>query len=225
MVLFVNIKIGQFVEVRHKSHVLCGTVRYKGHLNGEAGEWVGVELEYPLGKHNGCWRGREYFKCPSDCGLFTHACNIRFRKGTRRSRDTYRKVRDYSSVDESLFHSSSLDMSTCYSVSKNYVERAKTAFSDIPYDAVFTQAERYPLSHSIGRNVPAASMLRKPASNNQVSYKSRPVHHEYARDLGDFMPRNSSIPHYMMPHEALMRQMKRGGWESFGLHRPRFISV
>ena len=45
MVLFVNINLNQRVEVLYNRRIIEGTVKYKGCINGVAGDWVGVELK------------------------------------------------------------------------------------------------------------------------------------------------------------------------------------
>ena len=45
MVLFVNVNIGQRVEVKWKNRIVPGTVKYKGGVNRVAGDWVGVALD------------------------------------------------------------------------------------------------------------------------------------------------------------------------------------
>ena len=47
MVLFSNINLNQNVEVSFENQILRGTVRYKGAIKGQAGDWVGVELDEP----------------------------------------------------------------------------------------------------------------------------------------------------------------------------------
>lgn len=218
MVLFENIVIGQFVEVKHEGYLLFGTVRYKGHLNGVNGKWVGIELEYPFGNHNGSWRGRSYFRSKSKHGLFTHASNVRLHQKSQRSRNTYHKVSDCSSVDHSLFLNSSANLTDCYSISSDYAHQAKSGFENVENESSFCKAERYTLNHSIGRIVPAATMLKEGCSQNRVN-----PYFYYCTDE-EFCPR-PTIPHYTIPHEALKRQIKRGKWEDYGLHRPRFLTV
>ena len=224
MVLFVNAVVGQYVEVKHDNQILCGTIRYKGHLNGVSGDWIGVELEYPLGNHNGCWRGRQYFKCRAKCGVFTHASNIRFRRQNRQSRNSYCTVSCSSNIDESLFHSGKSNESDCFSVSRNYARQAKFAFANLEAEEapLFERPKRYHLQHSVGRFVPAATMLKP--NYSQVSYPSTPLYalNDYGENQFSSKP---TIPHYTMPQEALRRQLKRGGWEEFGLTQPRFMSV
>lgn len=45
MVLFVNVNLGQRVDVCLWDNIYTGTVRFKGCLNSLKGEWVGVELD------------------------------------------------------------------------------------------------------------------------------------------------------------------------------------
>ena len=45
MVLFTNININQRVEILRGGRVFTGRVKYKGYVNGEPGEWVGVALD------------------------------------------------------------------------------------------------------------------------------------------------------------------------------------
>ena len=47
MVLFNNINVNQRVEVLRQGEIYAGTVLYKGRIHGEAGDWVGLELDLP----------------------------------------------------------------------------------------------------------------------------------------------------------------------------------
>lgn len=214
MVLFLNIVIGQYVEIRHQNKIVCGTVKYKGHLNGEEGNWVGVQLEYPLGRHNGCWRGRQYFKCPANCGLFTHACNIQFRRNSRRLFDKYKR-KEVDSDEEPQLHP---EYSSCYSIDKQYLSRAKSAFSDVEYHDMFGKEERYPLRHAISSTV-------NPVISSRHPVQEHPIHYEFSPEQSYFGSTNASIPHYMLPHEAQLSQMRRGGFNNSPLPQPRFLSV
>ena len=49
---------------------LIGIVRYVGEYHEKPGIFVGVELEKPKGKNNGTIKGKKYFECPENCGLF-----------------------------------------------------------------------------------------------------------------------------------------------------------
>ena len=223
MVLFDNVVVGQFVEVKHKGYLLFGTVRFKGYLNGTDGKWVGLELEYPFGNHNGCWRGRYYFKCKSNHGIFTHSSNIRFHMKSRQSRNNYHKVSNNSFFDQNLFFGGSNNCLDCYSISYDYAQQAKTAFENIADNSLFSKAKKYPLNHSISRTVPAATMIKQDYS--QIPYQLQPSSNLTYFTLDDEFSPKPTIPHYTMPHQALKRQLKRGEWEDYGLHRPRFFTV
>nr|CAB3266851.1 tubulin-folding cofactor E-like [Phallusia mammillata] len=216
MVLFQNIVIGQYVEVQHEGKILCATVRYKGHLNGAKGNWVGLQLEYPLGKHNGCWRGRQYFKCPVDYGLFTHASNIQFRRNQRKTFDTYRKRSV--ATEEDPCACPIPKFSSCYSVDRAYLRRAKSAFADMEYDGVFGKEERYPLKHAV-------SSMARPGTLNSQTPRQDPIHYEYSQPHSFFGSTNASIPHYTLPHEVQLHKMKHGYWSDVRKSQPRFLSV
>lgn len=228
MVLFLNVKINQTVLVQHRGRVIPAKVKYKGHLNQEAGEWVGVALDYPFGKHNGKWRGWQYFTCPENCGLFTHASNIKFLPAVKRSRNAYRRVSCGNDVDETLFNTEKPQVRQKYdpvAVDMNYFRRAKTAFTERPFTEAFGREKRYPLLHSVGNHIPASTMRNPITAIRPFQYISEPIHDEYAINWRDF---NSiaSIPHYIMPHEEQLAQRRRSGtWEDYGLRPPRFSTV
>ena len=46
------------------------TIRYLGDYHLKPGVWIGLELDKPKGKNNGTIRGKEYFQCEPNCGLF-----------------------------------------------------------------------------------------------------------------------------------------------------------
>ena len=46
------------------------TIRYLGDYHLKPGKWVGLELDKPKGKNNGTIRGKEYFACEPNYGLF-----------------------------------------------------------------------------------------------------------------------------------------------------------
>ena len=43
------------------------------------GKWVGVELGEPSGKNNGTVKGKAYFTCPENCGLFVRPNQLQVR--------------------------------------------------------------------------------------------------------------------------------------------------
>lgn len=50
---------------------LTGYVRYMGHMNGKPDEViVGIELDEPVGKHDGSQHGKRYFTCRKNHGIF-----------------------------------------------------------------------------------------------------------------------------------------------------------
>ena len=51
MVLFINVNVGQDVEVYYQGGIEKGVVKYKGGLANTQGDWVGVQLDRP-----GMWK-------------------------------------------------------------------------------------------------------------------------------------------------------------------------
>ncbi|KAL5111747.1 CAP-Gly domain-containing linker protein 1 [Taenia crassiceps] len=67
------LQVGDRVQV---SGSRVGTVRFIGPTDFAAGEWVGIELDEPLGKNDGTVMGRKYFTCKPNHGLFSAASKI-----------------------------------------------------------------------------------------------------------------------------------------------------
>eukprot|EP00927_Polykrikos_kofoidii_P054110 TRINITY_DN48588_c0_g1_i1.p1 TRINITY_DN48588_c0_g1~~TRINITY_DN48588_c0_g1_i1.p1 ORF type:complete len:813 (+),score=166.73 TRINITY_DN48588_c0_g1_i1:130-2568(+) len=67
---------GTGVYVRIDNRHVAGTVRYVGALDLAAGQWFGVELEEPFGKNDGSVRGRCYFTCRQNHGIFVRRSGI-----------------------------------------------------------------------------------------------------------------------------------------------------
>eukprot|EP00731_Ephydatia_muelleri_P010946 Em0005g1532a len=61
--------VGDKVMVESNGFKFC-IVKYIGTTEFAPGEWVGVALEKPLGKHNGTVQGVKYFKCKDGHGVF-----------------------------------------------------------------------------------------------------------------------------------------------------------
>ncbi|KAM8967408.1 kinesin-like protein KIF13A isoform 2-T2 [Pelodytes ibericus] len=53
-----------------------GTVRYIGRVDFSQGVWVGVELHVQLGKHDGTVKGKEYFRCRPNYGVFVRPSRL-----------------------------------------------------------------------------------------------------------------------------------------------------
>ncbi len=51
-------------------------VRFFGSVHYAPGDWLGVELEAPMGKNNGTIKGVEYFKCPSQHGMMVRPSEV-----------------------------------------------------------------------------------------------------------------------------------------------------
>ncbi|CAK9114983.1 Ankyrin-1 (ANK-1) (Ankyrin-R) (Erythrocyte ankyrin) [Durusdinium trenchii] len=70
------VRVGQRVRVSHLGGA-AGTVRYVGGVHYAKGEdWVGVELEEPLGKNDGSVKGKSYFACPDKHGVFAKLSSV-----------------------------------------------------------------------------------------------------------------------------------------------------
>ncbi|XP_062421363.1 uncharacterized protein LOC119197349 isoform X1 [Pungitius pungitius] len=67
-----DLELGHRVRVMLPSgRTRTGTIRFLGHLQGEADLHLGVELQTPdHGLHGGSHKGRSYFKCEPGCGAF-----------------------------------------------------------------------------------------------------------------------------------------------------------
>ncbi|KAH8717136.1 dynein associated protein-domain-containing protein [Phaeosphaeriaceae sp. PMI808] len=66
-------KIGQTVETSAHQQ---GTVKYVGPIHVAEGDWLGIDLQSPIGKNDGSVRGERYFTCPPLHGLFIKESNI-----------------------------------------------------------------------------------------------------------------------------------------------------
>ena len=56
--------------------MLKGTIRYIGRVSFSPVVVAGVELDEAVGNSDGAFRGKRYFTCSSDCGLFSPVANI-----------------------------------------------------------------------------------------------------------------------------------------------------
>ena len=63
-------QIGDRVRVIGRNAIHEGTCKYFGTTLFREGYWVGVALDYPNGKNDGCVEGTRYFNCRPNYGLF-----------------------------------------------------------------------------------------------------------------------------------------------------------
>lgn len=86
-------------------------------------------------------------------------------------------------------------------------------------DSLFS-AKRFPLRHSVGNHIPAATMRRAKTAMASFRYLTSPIHSEY--DVEEEFISSPAVPKTHMPYSALRRQVRRG-WE--GTHYVREMSV
>eukprot|EP00419_Tripos_fusus_P015002 CAMPEP_0172755284 /NCGR_PEP_ID=MMETSP1074-20121228/159570_1 /TAXON_ID=2916 /ORGANISM="Ceratium fusus, Strain PA161109" /LENGTH=104 /DNA_ID=CAMNT_0013588351 /DNA_START=51 /DNA_END=361 /DNA_ORIENTATION=- len=66
-------RVGERVQI---TLPVIGTVRYIGKTEFGSDDWVGVELDDPMGKHDGSVRNNRYFTCPPCHGLFVRPKSV-----------------------------------------------------------------------------------------------------------------------------------------------------
>lgn len=66
-------QVGDRVRVIGRNAIHEGTCKYFGTTLFREGFWVGVALDYPNGKNDGCVEGTRYFSCRPNYGLFARA--------------------------------------------------------------------------------------------------------------------------------------------------------
>lgn len=69
------IKVGDCVRDLY-TRKLVGIARFIGTTDFAEGEWVGINLDKPLGKNNGSVNGSFYFHCDPWCGIFLRPCHL-----------------------------------------------------------------------------------------------------------------------------------------------------
>ena len=71
--------VGKSVVVysdRSSSKIRHGILRFFGTVEFASGLFCGIELDAPLGKHNGSFKGIRYFQCAQDHGIFVTADKV-----------------------------------------------------------------------------------------------------------------------------------------------------
>ena len=71
--------VGKSVVVysdKSSSKLRHGILRFFGTVEFSSGLFCGLELDAPLGKHNGSFKGIRYFQCPQDHGIFVAADKV-----------------------------------------------------------------------------------------------------------------------------------------------------
>lgn len=156
MVLYNNIHIGATVEIIRITGELCsGKVKWKGIISGRKGDWIGLELFLPGGRHDGMVHNRRYFQCKKNHGLFVKPCQVRFsRKNVSvRSRDKYRRSVDFTNDGSSLgINWKNEDSSVCnFNRSVTLPSSAVNEISAILYDDGMGHKRRsYHRPHTVG---------------------------------------------------------------------------
>ena len=71
-------KVGDRCEVNPGGR--RGTIRWVGQLQegdvNRGGYWVGVELDEPMGRNDGSYKGKQLFSCQQNYGLFARGQNV-----------------------------------------------------------------------------------------------------------------------------------------------------
>ncbi|CAO3594082.1 unnamed protein product [Absidia cylindrospora] len=66
-----KLELGAYVTLIKRPLPTMGYVRYIGPVEGEPGDWVGVELEHRVGNCDGLIKGQRFFKTDPQRGIFT----------------------------------------------------------------------------------------------------------------------------------------------------------
>lgn len=68
--------LGARVTVNLEGTPAHGTVHYYGQTHFAAGTWVGIVLDHPRGKNDGCVKEERYFSCTMNYGLFAKVSQV-----------------------------------------------------------------------------------------------------------------------------------------------------
>ncbi|KAK0366322.1 hypothetical protein LTR91_007501 [Friedmanniomyces endolithicus] len=69
-----SLSVGQTIELNDDR---IATIRFLGPTHFQTGDWVGVELAEASGKNDGSVKGKRYFECEQDHGMFLRPSGIR----------------------------------------------------------------------------------------------------------------------------------------------------
>lgn len=69
-----SVRVGSRVELDMLG--VWATVRFSGRTLFAPGQWVGLELDTPCGKHDGTVEGERYFECASGRGIFVRPSTL-----------------------------------------------------------------------------------------------------------------------------------------------------
>jgi len=212
MVLYDNVFTGQRVEARWNDGIFKGTVRYKGPVATKKGDWVGVELDIPVGDSTGMFKGRRYFQCRPKFGVFVRSDRLRFLPSVRCLYDRYHTVSKSANIDEHLFDTARPDVKNGpydpINISEYDVGRVKSSLGDYGRSSVWDNPKSYSLRHSVSSCLPAVTMLRPETSAASFRFCVGPYHMDYS--IEDDFERKPMIPKCHMPHTALKSQVRRG---------------
>ncbi|KAI8343886.1 CAP Gly-rich domain-containing protein [Chlamydoabsidia padenii] len=65
-----QVEVGTYVRLLKRPLPTMGYVRYIGPVEGEPGDWIGVELQHRVGNCDGLIRGQRFFKTDPQRGIF-----------------------------------------------------------------------------------------------------------------------------------------------------------
>ncbi|XP_078602513.1 uncharacterized protein LOC144876753 isoform X3 [Branchiostoma floridae x Branchiostoma japonicum] len=68
-----NLELGNRVTI---GGAKCGVLSYVGTVHFSQGEWCGIELDEPIGNHDGTVQGVRYFECGDKFGIFAAASKV-----------------------------------------------------------------------------------------------------------------------------------------------------
>eukprot|EP00058_Branchiostoma_floridae_P026018 XP_002611508.1 hypothetical protein BRAFLDRAFT_63857 [Branchiostoma floridae] len=68
-----NLELGNRVTI---GGAKCGVLSYVGTVHFSQGEWCGIELDEPIGNHDGTVQGVRYFECGDKYGIFAAASKV-----------------------------------------------------------------------------------------------------------------------------------------------------